>query len=174
MSAIAPLSCPTPQPCLADLLAVASTYLPAPALATIERGYALADRAHAGMVRRSGEPYVLHPLAAALILAQMHLDATTIVAALLHDVVEDTNIGLPEIRESFGTAVAHIVDGVTKFEEIGRRQRNWAEQQALSSEEQRKSRDRAVRAAGRKHQEDVHGDGRGPARGAGQARRSFT
>ena len=145
MSTIAPVSCPTPQPSLADLIAVAGTYLPDPALATIERGYALADRAHAGMVRRSGEPYVLHPLAAALILARMQLDATTIVAALLHDVVEDTNIGLPEIRETFGTAVAHIVDGVTKFEEIGRRQRNWAEQQALSSEEQRKSRERAAK-----------------------------
>ena len=91
-----------------------------------------ADRAHAGMVRRSGEPYVLHPLAAALIVAGMRLDATTIMAALLHDVVEDTNVGLPEMREQFGPAVAHIVDGVTKFEEIGRRQRNWADQQALT------------------------------------------
>jgi GTP pyrophosphokinase len=111
----------------------------------IEQAYRLAEQAHTGMVRRSGEPYVQHPLAAAMIVADMHLDAITIVSALLHDVVEDTSVGLPEIRERFGPAVAHIVDGVTKFEELGRRQRNWADQQAASSEEQRKGRERAVK-----------------------------
>jgi GTP pyrophosphokinase len=135
----------TPLPTLADLLALAGSYLPAPALEQIERAYALADRAHAGMVRRSGEPYVVHPLAAAIILARMRLDVTTIVATLLHDVVEDTTVGLPEIRDAFGPSVAHIVDGVTKFDEIGRRQRNWADQQALSSEDQRRSRERAIK-----------------------------
>jgi GTP pyrophosphokinase len=111
----------------------------------IKNAYALADRAHAGTFRRSGEPYVQHPLAAAMIVAQMHLDATTIIAALLHDVVEDTNVSLSEIREGFGPAVAHIVDGVTKFEEIGRRQRNWADQQANSTDDQRRSRERAIK-----------------------------
>jgi GTP pyrophosphokinase len=138
---------PQPPPALADLLALAGSYLPAQALETIEQAYELADHAHAGMVRRSGEPYVVHPLAAALILAGMHLDATTIIAALLHDVVEDTNVGLPEVREKFGPSVAHIVDGVTKFEEIGRRQRNWADQQLGSLEEQRKARERAKQQA---------------------------
>ncbi|MDB5077305.1 MAG: (p)ppGpp synthetase [Chloroflexi bacterium] len=127
------------------LLDVAGTYLPAQALEPIRQAYRFAEEAHEGMVRRSGEPYVMHPLAAALIVAEMHLDATTIVSALLHDVVEDTNVGLPEIRERFGASVAHIVDGVTKFEEIGRRQRNWADQQASTSDEQRKSRERAIK-----------------------------
>ncbi|HVA91407.1 MAG TPA: bifunctional (p)ppGpp synthetase/guanosine-3',5'-bis(diphosphate) 3'-pyrophosphohydrolase [Chloroflexota bacterium] len=130
---------------LADLLSVAGGYLPAPGLEMIEQAYGLAEQAHEGMVRRSGEPYVQHPLAAAMIVADMHLDAVTIVSALLHDVVEDTAVRLPEIRERFGPAVAHIVDGVTKFEELGRRQRNWADQQASSSEEQRKGRERAVK-----------------------------
>jgi len=134
-----------PPRSLADLLSLAGGYLPTPGLEMIEQAYRLAEQAHTGMVRRSGEPYVQHPLAAALIVADMQLDAVTIVSALLHDVVEDTSIGLPEIRERFGPAVAHIVDGVTKFEEIGRRQRNWADQQAASSEEQRKGRERAAK-----------------------------
>ncbi len=130
---------------LNDLLTIAGTYLPEQALEPIAEAYRLAERAHEGMVRRSGEPYVTHPLAAALIVADMHLDATTIISALLHDVVEDTSVSLPEIREKFGASVAHIVDGVTKFEEIGRRQRNWAEQQNLTSDEQRKGRERALK-----------------------------
>lgn len=136
---------PTGLPSLALLLERAGQYLPASALEPIEQAYAMADLAHAGVVRRSGEPYVLHPLSAALIVADMHLDAVTIISALLHDVVEDTPVGLPEIRERFGPAVAHIVDGVTKFEELGRRQRNWADQQAATSEEQKKGRERATK-----------------------------
>ena len=140
------ITAPSPEAvALANLLAAAGAYLPAHSVEAIEQGYQLAARAHSGMLRKSGEPYVLHPLAAAQIIAEMRLDSTTIIAALLHDVVEDTNVGLPEIRERFGHAVAHIVDGVTKFEEIGRRQRNWADQQALSTEEQRKSRERAIK-----------------------------
>jgi guanosine-3',5'-bis(diphosphate) 3'-pyrophosphohydrolase len=135
-----------PHVCSAeDLLGIAGTYLPQPALELIVQAYDMADRAHAGVLRRSGESYVSHPLASAMIVANMHLDVVTIISALLHDVVEDTSVGLPEIREQFGPAVAHIVDGVTKFEEIGRRQRNWADQQALSSEEQRKGRERAIK-----------------------------
>ncbi len=128
-----------------DLLAVAGTYLPPQALVAIRKAYDLADHAHEGMVRKSGEAYVMHPLAASMIVASMHLDATTIVAALLHDVVEDTAVSLPELRERFGPAVAHIVDGVTKFEELGRRQRNWTDQQLNASDEQRKNRERAVK-----------------------------
>src|SRR5579864_244144 len=113
-------SATAPSRSLADLLSLAGGYLPASGLEIIEQAYGLAEQAHAGVFRRSGEPYVQHPLAAAMIVADMHLDAITIVSALLHDVVEDTSVGLPEIRERFGPAVAHIVDGVTKFEEIGR------------------------------------------------------
>lgn len=136
---------PIQIPHLGDLLVIARSYLPEPALQAIAHGYELAERAHAGVMRKSGAPYVSHCLAAAVIVAEMHLDATTVVSALLHDVVEDTSVTLPEIRERFGPAVAHIVDGVTKFEEIGRRQRNWADQQAVTSEEQRKGRERALR-----------------------------
>ncbi len=128
-----------------DLLAVAGTYLPGQSLDVIARAYELAADAHSGAIRKSGEPYVMHPLAAAMIVASMHLDATTIVAALLHDVVEDTVVSLPEIRERFGPAVAHIVDGVTKFEELGRRQRNWTDQQLNANDEQRKNRERAAK-----------------------------
>ncbi|MGH2344344.1 MAG: HD domain-containing protein, partial [Chloroflexota bacterium] len=78
---------------MADLLSIAGSYLPTPALEMIEQAYAVADKAHAGVLRRSGEPYVLHPLAAALIVAEMRLDAITIISALLHDVVEDTQVG---------------------------------------------------------------------------------
>src|SRR6185312_16175148 len=73
---------------------------------------------HKGQLRASGEPYVLHPLEVALVLAEMKLDATAIAAGLLHDAVEDTSVTTREISEAFGEQVAHIVDGVTKIEKI--------------------------------------------------------
>ena len=69
-------------------------------------------------MRRSGEPYIQHPLEVALLLADMRIDADSIVAALLHDVVEDTDFALDELRQQFGDAVANIVDGVTKFDSL--------------------------------------------------------
>src|SRR5262249_13634682 len=69
-------------------------------------------------LRRSGEPYIQHPLEVALLLADMRIDADSIVAALLHDVVEDTDFTLEELRLQFGDAVANIVDGVTKFDTL--------------------------------------------------------
>ena len=100
---------------LQDLLAETATYLAAQDLERIERAYELAKLAHKGVARRSGEPYIQHPLEVALLLADMRIDADGIAAALLHDVVEDTDYSVEDIRDQFGVAVANIVDGVTKF-----------------------------------------------------------
>ena len=84
----------------------------------IQRAYELAAKAHAGQNRASGEAYIHHPLAVAGILAELHLDPITIAAALLHDVVEDTEYDIDYIRQHFGEEVARLVDGVTKLEQI--------------------------------------------------------
>lgn len=81
----------------------------------ILKAYQFADKAHQGQVRLSGEPYIIHPVSVAYILAEFKMDAETIAAALLHDVVEDTSYTLDEIEEHFGKNVAHLVDGVTKI-----------------------------------------------------------
>jgi GTP pyrophosphokinase len=84
----------------------------------LRRGYATAERWHSGQFRKSGEPYITHPLAVAQILAELGMDTTTLVAALLHDTVEDTDYTLPALREEFGPQVAHLVNGVTKFDKV--------------------------------------------------------
>jgi GTP pyrophosphokinase len=86
----------------------------------IERAYRVAERAHAGQVRASGEPYLQHCLAVAKILAEFGVPATTLAAALLHDVVEDSGIPLAEIRRDFGDEIANQVDGVTKLTQLPR------------------------------------------------------
>src|SRR5438045_5931226 len=103
---------------LQDLLAETSQYLTPKDMERIERAYELANRAHKGTRRRSGEAYIQHPLEVALLLAGMRIDAEGIIAALLHDVVEDTDFSLDELRRQFGPDVATIVDGVTKFESL--------------------------------------------------------
>src|SRR2546425_4565433 len=103
---------------LDDLLAEVSQYLSPDEIETIRRAYNVANQAHMGTLRRSGEPYIQHPLEVALLLADMRIDADSIVAALLHDVVEDTDFTLDELRRQFGDAVANIVDGVTKFDTL--------------------------------------------------------
>jgi len=100
---------------LGTLLAETQRYMAPGDLEIIRRAFALAEEAHAGVFRRSGEPYIQHPLAVATILASMRIDAAGIAAALLHDVVEDTKYTLEDIRERFGPVIANIVDGVTKF-----------------------------------------------------------
>jgi len=99
-----------------DLLTETKKYLTPDDMEKIRRAYDLANKAHKGAVRRSGEPYIQHPLEVALLLAGMRIDADGIISALLHDVVEDTDCTLEDLRELFGPAVATIVDGVTKFE----------------------------------------------------------
>src|SRR6266705_3256869 len=103
---------------LEDLLAEVHQYLTPHEMETIQRAYNVANQAHMGTIRRSGEPYIQHPLEVALLLADMRIDADSIVAALLHDVVEDTDFTLDELRQQFGDAVANIVDGVTKFDTL--------------------------------------------------------
>jgi len=87
-------------------------------LQLIEDAYQLAKECHKDQKRRSGEPYIIHPLCVAIILAGMDMDTATIAAALLHDVVEDTGISLADIEERFGSEIASLVDGVTKLTNI--------------------------------------------------------
>ncbi|MCE5204396.1 MAG: bifunctional (p)ppGpp synthetase/guanosine-3',5'-bis(diphosphate) 3'-pyrophosphohydrolase [Coriobacteriales bacterium] len=84
----------------------------------LEEAYVFAAEKHAGQTRKSGEPFINHPLEVAMILASLHLDTATLQAALLHDVVEDSGVTLKEIRERFGPEVASLVDGVTKLGRI--------------------------------------------------------
>ena len=84
-------------------------------LAEIQRAYETAEQAHEQQRRVSGEPYIIHPLNVASILVGLGMDTETIVAALLHDVVEDTPVTLEEVSRSFGQEVALLVDGVTKL-----------------------------------------------------------
>jgi guanosine-3',5'-bis(diphosphate) 3'-pyrophosphohydrolase len=97
------------------LLDECQRYMSARDLDLVQRAYTLAEEAHRGVTRQSGEPYIEHPLAVAKILAEMRIDALGIAAALLHDVVEDTRFTLEDIRTQFGPGIANIVDGVTKF-----------------------------------------------------------
>jgi guanosine-3',5'-bis(diphosphate) 3'-pyrophosphohydrolase len=100
------------------LLEKAGKYLPPEKVALVEAAYNYAAQAHAGQVRESGDPYVEHPLQTAMTLADLQLDATTLAAALLHDVPEDCNIPLTEIEEKFGKEVSKLVEGVTKLSKL--------------------------------------------------------
>lgn len=100
------------------LLDKASTYIKEEELDRILRAYEFADRAHLGQLRKSGEQYILHPLAVADIVVSMQMDVLSIIAALLHDVVEDTTVSLEEIEIQFGKECALLVDGLTKLERI--------------------------------------------------------
>ena len=84
----------------------------------LDKAYALADKAHAGQNRRSGEPYICHPLNVALLLVELGMDTESLAAALMHDVVEDTATALEDIQSQFGPDVARLVDGVTKLTKI--------------------------------------------------------
>ena len=87
-------------------------------LAMIDKAYHVADKAHEGQFRKSGDPYITHPLAAACILVELGMDSECVAAGLLHDVVEDTKVSLQEIQKMFGPSVAHLIDGVTKLGRI--------------------------------------------------------
>lgn len=100
------------------LLEKASAYIKEADLERIRRAYDFAEQAHHGQLRKSGEPYILHPLAVAEIVVNMQMDSLSIIAALLHDVVEDTTVSLKEIEQHFGQDCAMLVDGLTKLERI--------------------------------------------------------
>lgn len=93
----------------------------------VRKAYAVARQAHAGQQRQSGEPYIDHPVAVAAILLDMQMDAATIAAALLHDVVEDTSVPLEEIEITFGAEIAQLVDGVTKLSVLEARSKEEAQ-----------------------------------------------
>ncbi|MCL6650115.1 MAG: bifunctional (p)ppGpp synthetase/guanosine-3',5'-bis(diphosphate) 3'-pyrophosphohydrolase [Chloroflexi bacterium] len=96
----------------------AAEYLPPEALNLLEAAYCYAAEQHAGQLRKSGEPYIAHPVAAALILTDLRLDQYAIAAAILHDVPEDCGVPLSEIEKRFGSEVARLVDGVTKLSKV--------------------------------------------------------
>ncbi|MBO2943411.1 bifunctional (p)ppGpp synthetase/guanosine-3',5'-bis(diphosphate) 3'-pyrophosphohydrolase [Paenibacillus sp. F411] len=100
------------------LLEKAGAYIKEPDLLRIQEAFEFAEQAHHGQIRKSGEPYILHPLAVADIVVNMQMDTLSIIAALLHDVVEDTTVSLEEIRSRFGETCAMLVDGLTKLERI--------------------------------------------------------
>src|SRR5512135_842228 len=93
-------------------------YLPTPDIALVERAFEFSESAHRGQYRKSGEPYITHPLAVASILSEWRLDAEGLAAALLHDVMEDTAVSRAEIESRFGRPVAAMVDGLSKLDQI--------------------------------------------------------
>jgi RelA/SpoT family (p)ppGpp synthetase len=93
-------------------------YVPPAQIEQVLKAYEFGALAHRGQTRRSGEPYISHPVAVAKMLADMHLDPQTIIAAILHDVVEDTDIPIAELEEQFGSEVAALVDGVSKLDQM--------------------------------------------------------
>ena len=115
------------QDLLDELLAEVAAYNPDTDRDLIVRAFDRAARAHRGQRRRSGEDFIVHPLGVARICAQLHLDDATLVAALLHDTVEDTETDLDDIRGEFGDEVAKLVEGVTKLTRIQFQSREQAE-----------------------------------------------
>ena len=97
---------------------LASTYLDKDELALLEKAFRFAEEMHAGQKRKSGEAFVIHPVEVAIILADLHMDVETLIAALLHDTVEDTVATKQQVAEMFGDSVAELVDGVTKITKI--------------------------------------------------------
>ena len=95
-----------------------SSYLEGEQVNLVRRAYYYAEQAHDGQFRRSGDPYVTHPLAVAGILSEMHMDPQSLVAAMLHDVIEDTGISKAAVKSQFGDAIAEMVDGVSKLNKI--------------------------------------------------------
>jgi len=103
---------------LAKLIERVQRYSPDADVELIRRAYRVAERAHAGQTRASGEPYIEHPLAVAYSLTELRLDAPSLAAALLHDVPEDTRVSLTDVKAQFGDEVAKLVDGMTKLDRV--------------------------------------------------------
>jgi len=120
------------------LIEKVSTYLPDDKVAVVKTACEFAARAHQGQMRKTGEPYLEHPLSIAMDLADFHLDADTIAAALLHDVPEDCGVSLDEIEVTFGSQVAKLVDGVTKLNKLTSRTRTGETKSKVQAENLRK------------------------------------
>jgi GTP pyrophosphokinase len=108
----------SPESLYEELIASVRKYHPSADISLIEKAYKIASEAHEGQVRKSGEDYIIHPLCVAIILAELELDKETIVAGLLHDVVEDTVMTVEEISAEFSEEIALLVDGVTKLGQL--------------------------------------------------------
>ncbi len=106
------------MPTIDSLASSLSEYLETDQINLVRRAYYYAEQAHDGQFRRSGDPYVTHPLAVAGILSEMHMDPQSLVAAMLHDVIEDTGISKAAVKSQFGDAIAEMVDGVSKLNKI--------------------------------------------------------
>jgi GTP pyrophosphokinase len=115
------------QDLVEELLATVETYNPGVDRDLIRRAFETAERRHRGQLRRSGEDFIHHPYGVARICAELHLDGQTIAAALLHDVVEDTEAELDDVRAEFGPEIAQLVEGVTKLTRIQFSSREQAE-----------------------------------------------
>jgi len=120
------------------LIEQASTYLPDDKVVLVKAAYEFAARAHQGQVRKTGEPYLEHPLTTAMTLAEFHLDAETLAAALLHDVLEDCGVKLGDIEANFGSQVSKLVDGVTKLDKLTSRARSKETKSNVQAENLRK------------------------------------
>ncbi|MGN5239975.1 MULTISPECIES: RelA/SpoT family protein [unclassified Rhodococcus (in: high G+C Gram-positive bacteria)] len=106
------------KPVLEPLVTIHRELYPKADLSQLQRAYDVAEERHASQRRKSGDPYITHPLAVATILAELGMDTTTLIAALLHDTVEDTGYSLEQLTSEFGEEVAHLVDGVTKLDKV--------------------------------------------------------
>ncbi|MCD8068796.1 MAG: HD domain-containing protein, partial [Lachnospiraceae bacterium] len=121
-----------------DLIDRIRKYHPSDDISLIEKAYQVASDAHKDQFRKSGEPYIIHPLYVAIILADLELDKETIAAGLLHDVVEDTVFTKEELAEMFGQDVADLVDGVTKLEKLPTFNGDGTNRQEMQAENLRK------------------------------------
>ena len=108
----------SPEQLYKELIDTVRKYHPSDDISLIEKAYYVANKAHEGQLRKSGEPYIIHPICVAIILANLELDKESIAAGLLHDVVEDTVMTGEELEKEFGTEIAVIVDGVTKLGQL--------------------------------------------------------
>ncbi len=123
---------------VSELIQKVSTYLPDGKVALVKAAYEFAARAHQGQVRKTGEPYLEHPLNTAMILAEFRLDAETLAAGLLHDVSEDCGVPLSELEAHFGSQVVKLVDGVTKLNKLANRARTEEAEPKVQAENLRK------------------------------------
>ncbi len=115
---LVPADFTSPEALYQELVKIVESYHPSADISMIEKAYHVAGLAHKNQVRKSGEPYIIHPLCVAIILAELELDKETIVAGLLHDVVEDTVYTVEEISKEFNEEIALLVDGVTKLTQL--------------------------------------------------------
>ena len=113
-----PEDCSSPDQLFHELIERIHRYHPSDDISMVEKAYKVASEAHNGQLRKSGEPYIIHPLCVAIILAELQLDKESIVSGILHDVVEDTEITSTDMKNMFGEEVAALVDGVTKLTQL--------------------------------------------------------